>query len=309
MYSSNSSSNSSIRSKSQSLNNSGISSKTNSPVNSGFLGKSISPIESGIPSKSNSPVNSGSSSRNSSPISTSRNSSRNSKIPGKNDSNNNMNSPQHQQHHQLRHSPQHQQEQEHKQEDQELLLRSVKPPASVVNSSPYDHQLLERLVPRHITTEHVVFSHKSKVGGRSLYFFSPACRGGVTKPVFTTREKLTPILDGPVVSIKARLRRQQASWSQTRPRAGDGMAVAAGYTGEVMYLLPYTILGRTELEPRATEILVQDAILWCVSECVVWFVVKSFTRRKVIASTRQLSHQKLNIGKLNLRSPDLKKFS
>ncbi|KAK8735909.1 hypothetical protein OTU49_005117, partial [Cherax quadricarinatus] len=79
-------------------------------------------------------------------------------------------------------------------------------------------------------------------------------------------------------------------------RAGDGMAVAAGYTGEVMYLLPYTILGRTELEPRATEILVQDAILWCVSECVVWFVVKSFTRRKVIASTRQLSHQKLNIG-------------
>lgn len=38
--------------------------------------------------------------------------------------------------------------------------------------------------------------------------------------------------------------------------ASDGMAVAAGYSGEVMYLLPYTILGR-DLEPRATEILVQ----------------------------------------------------
>ncbi|XP_071550230.1 uncharacterized protein [Panulirus ornatus] len=279
--------------------------------------------------------------------------------PRKNDSNNNMNSPNH----------------------------SVKPPASVVNSSPYDHQLLERLVPRHITTEHVVFSHKTKVaGGRSLYFFSPASRGGLTKPVFTTREKLTALLDGPAdeddegedmyggggspgrrsssgagvgSSLGRRGRRREelspgvvctikrvhlgdpacdlgvSVWRGRGPqrglqgpqrppcgtgpallvetpdsgRSGDGMAVAAGYTGEVMYLLPYTILGRTDLEPRATEILVQDAMLSCVSESVVWFVVKSFTRRKVTTNTRQLTHQKINIGKLNLRSSDLKKLS
>ncbi|KAK4307829.1 hypothetical protein Pmani_020433 [Petrolisthes manimaculis] len=110
------------------------------------------------------------------------------------------------------------------------------------------------------------------------------------------------------------------------------MAVAAGFTGEVMYLLPYNILGRTDLEPRATEILVQvshlesgesgyqlshrvkgvvqDAMLSCISESVVWFVVKSFTRKKVITNTRQLSNQKLNITKLNLRSShDHKKSS
>ncbi|XP_050730804.1 uncharacterized protein LOC127005735, partial [Eriocheir sinensis] len=91
-------------------------------------------------------------------------------------------------------------------------------------------------------------------------------------------------------------------------RAGDGMAVAAGYNGEVMFLLPYSLLARADLEPRATEILVQDAMLSCVSESVVWFQVKSFTRRKVMPNTRQLSGQ-LHLSKLNLRSPDLKRLS
>ncbi|XP_066960261.1 uncharacterized protein [Macrobrachium rosenbergii] len=277
-------------------------------------------------------------------------SSSNSSSPSKNDSNNNMNSPKY----------------------------LVKPPASVVNSSPYDHQLLERLLPRHITTEHVVFSHKTKVCGRSLYFFSPASRGGLTKPVFTTREKLTPLLDSPPdddedvddtgspirrgggASAGARRgarRREELSpgavctikrvhlgdpacdlgvsvWRGRGPQrglqapqrppsaigpallveapekgSGDGMAVAAGYTGEVMYLLPHTAPGRADLEPRATEILVQDAVLTCVCESVVWFTVKSFTRRKVITNSRQLSNQKINIGKLNLRSSEPKKFS
>ncbi|XP_063844762.1 uncharacterized protein LOC135091241 isoform X1 [Scylla paramamosain] len=226
-------------------------------------------------------------------------------------------------------------------------LHHVKPPASVLNCSPYEHQLLHRLLPRHITTEHVVFSHKTKVGGRSLYFFSPATRGGLTKPVFTTREKLTPLLDGPTeeedegsdsgspgrrgssvgggtgMGRKGRPRDEISPgvvctikrihlgdpacdlgvsvWrgrgpqrglqgpqrppagtgpallveaSQNGRRGGDGMAVAAGYSGEVMFLLPYSLLARADLEPRATEIMVQDAMLSCVSESVVWFVVQ-----------------------------------
>ncbi|XP_042878933.1 uncharacterized protein LOC122257602 isoform X1 [Penaeus japonicus] len=306
--------------------------------------------------KSPSHSSSNSSSNNSS---TRSRSSRSSSPKRKNDSNNNMSG-----------SPNH----------------SVRPPASVLNSSPYDHQLLERLLPRHITTEHVVFSHKTKVGGRSLYFFSPASRGGLTKPVFTTREKLTPLIDGPTqddeeeaddaygsgspgrrtsgvggvgggaagrrgrrreeltpgavctikrvhlgdpacdlgVSVWLGRGPQRGLQAPQRPPcgvgpallveapergSGDGMAVAAGYTGEVMYLLPFNAPGRADLEPRATEILVQDAVLTCVCESVVWFTVKSFTRRKVIANSRQLSHQKLNIGKLNLRSSDLKKLS
>ncbi|XP_042204905.1 uncharacterized protein LOC121854353 [Homarus americanus] len=345
-----------LPSKTGSPSYSGLSSKTGSPSYSGLPSKTGSPSYSGLPSKTGSPSYSGLPSKTGSP-SYSGLPSRYAHYPSKNDSNNNMNSP----------------------------GASVKPPASVVNSSPYDHQLLERLVPRHITTEHVVFSHKTKVGGRSLYFFSPASRGGLTKPVFTTREKLTPLLDGSAddedeaddvyhggspgrrsssamgmgsAGRRGARRREELSpgvvctikrvhlgdpacdlgvsvWRGRGPkrglqgpqrppvgtgpallvetpdsgRVGDGMAIAAGYTGEVMYLLPYTILGRTDLEPRATEILVQDAMLSCVSESVVWFVVKSFTRRKVITNTRQLSHQKLNIGKLNLRSSDMKKSS
>ncbi|KAK3867804.1 hypothetical protein Pcinc_026764 [Petrolisthes cinctipes] len=318
------------------------------------------------------------------------NNSSNSSLPSKphhtsskNDTNNNMNSENNSSgsnsssQHSLAHLHHH-----------SLLGHNVKPPSSVVNSSPYDHQLLEKLVPRHITTEHVVFSHKTKVGGRSLFFFSPASRGGLTKPVFTTREKLTHIMDGPGddeddgddvysggrrsssvpgslssppwagrrgrgggkdeispgvvctikrvhlgdpacdlgVSVWRGRGPQRGLQGPQRPpcgtgpallvespdtgRGGDGMAVAAGFTGEVMYLLPYNILGRTDLEPRATEILVQDAMLSCVSESVVWFVVKSFTRKKVITNTRQLSNQKLNITKLNLRSShDHKKSS
>nr|XP_045610433.1 uncharacterized protein LOC123765752 [Procambarus clarkii] len=375
MYSSNnSSSNSSVPAKIYSPNNSGtfsggIASRTNSPLH---CSKTNSPLHC---SRTNSPLHC---SRTNSPLHCSRtnsplhcnitdkiNSSNNKRIAVKNDSNNNMSS-----------SQQQQQQQE------------VRPPASVVNCSPYDHQLLERLVPRHITTEHVVFSHKTKVGGRSLYFFSPAARGGLTKPVFTTREKLISILDGPPEDEDeeseaqrgaspvrrrssnalgggssspgrhgGRRRREELSpglvctikrvhlrdpacdlgvsvWRGRGPQrglqgpqrppvgtgpallvegpesgdAGDGMVVAAGYTGEVMFLLPHSVLGRTELEPRAIEIFVQESMLWCVSESVVWFVVRRFTRRKVLPNTRQLSHQ-LNLGKLNLRSPDLKKMS
>lgn len=40
------------------------------------------------------------------------------------------------------------------------IVQTLKPPTSLFNSSPYDFQLLSRLVPRHITIEHVVFSHR-----------------------------------------------------------------------------------------------------------------------------------------------------
>ncbi|XP_047735745.1 cell wall protein DAN4-like [Hyalella azteca] len=71
----------------------------------------------------------------------------------------------------------------------------IRPPVSIINVSPYKYQLRAYLYPRHITTEHVVFSHRTKVAGRSLYFFSPATRGGLSKPVFTTRETLAHMLD------------------------------------------------------------------------------------------------------------------
>ena len=35
------------------------------------------------------------------------------------------------------------------------------------------------------------------------------------------------------------------------------MAVAAGFTGEVMYLVPLQITGKSDIEARTTEILVQ----------------------------------------------------
>ncbi|XP_063844765.1 uncharacterized protein LOC135091241 isoform X3 [Scylla paramamosain] len=74
-----------------------------------------------------------------------------------------------------------------------------------------------------------------------------------------------PAGTGPALLVEA---------SQNGRRGGDGMAVAAGYSGEVMFLLPYSLLARADLEPRATEIMVQDAMLSCVSESVVWFVVQ-----------------------------------
>ncbi|KAK4307827.1 hypothetical protein Pmani_020431 [Petrolisthes manimaculis] len=136
--------------------------------------------------------------------SNSSNNSSNSSLPSKpyhttnkNDTNNNMNSENNSSgsnsssQHSLAHLHHH-----------GLLGHNVKPPSSVVNSSPYDHQLLEKLVQdtspqstsSSATSECV---SETKVGGRSLFFFSPASRGGLTKPVFTTREKLTHIMDGP----------------------------------------------------------------------------------------------------------------
>ena len=41
----------------------------------------------------------------------------------------------------------------------------------------------------------VIFLPRTKVAGRSLYFFSPASRGGLSKPVFTTRETLAHMLE------------------------------------------------------------------------------------------------------------------
>ena len=41
-----------------------------------------------------------------------------------------------------------------------MKFPGLKPPTSVTNINPYEHQLLDKLLPRHVTHEHVVFSHR-----------------------------------------------------------------------------------------------------------------------------------------------------
>lgn len=38
------------------------------------------------------------------------------------------------------------------------------------------------------------------------------------------------------------------------------MVVAAGFTGEVMFLVPFPSIGKSDFEPRATEIFVHVSI-------------------------------------------------
>ncbi|KAF2367266.1 hypothetical protein FHG87_001975 [Trinorchestia longiramus] len=233
-------------------------------------------------------------------------------------------------------------------------ITGVRPPTSIMNVSPYKYQLRAYLYPRHITTEHVIFSHRTKVSGRSLYFFSPATRGGLSKPVFTTRETLAHMLEpgssmddadetesvsrlahlgspshsrrrrsgdllaGAVCTMK-RVHLQDPAcdlgicvWRGRGPREGlpaphspptplgpallveavhqrDGHAVAAAVGGDVLYLLP----ARPDLEPRSTEICVQDAVIACVGEGVVWYHVRNYTRRKVTPLNRGPGSPKL----------------